>query len=68
MLKHVQQDGIEIATTNKIYKIHNNDQQTIGIEKFEIEMNKNLIIDELYNSEVLSDGSSRTPLYIKPLV
>lgn len=68
MLKHVQQDGIEIATTNKIYKIHNNDQQTIGIEKFEIEMNKNLIFSTIYESEILSDGSSRTPLYIKPLV
>lgn len=68
MLKGVYQNGIEIVTNKKIFKIHNDQEQTMGIEKFEIEMNKNLIIDELYNSEVLSDGSSRTPLYIKPLV
>ena len=68
MLKGVYQNGIEIVTNKKIYKIHNDKEQSMGIEKFEIEMNKNLTIDELYNSEVLSDGSSRTPLYIKPLV
>lgn len=68
MLKGVYQNGIEIVTNNKIYKIHNDDNQTTGIEKFEIEMNKNLVITEIYDSEVLFDGSSRTPLYIKPSV
>lgn len=68
MLKGVYQNGIEIVTNMKIYKIHNDKEQDMGIEKFIIEMNKNINIDELYNSEVLSDGSSRTPLYVKPSV
>ena len=51
--------------TNKNIKIHNNDEQTIGLEKFENEVNKNLSIEKLYDSEVLSDGSSKTLLYQK---
>lgn len=68
MLKNVYQNGIEIVTNKKIYKIHNDDEQTIGIEKFEKEMNKNIVIEDFYDSETLSDGSSRTPLFIKPTV
>ena len=67
MLKNVSQNGIEIVTNKKIYKIHNNDEQTIGLEKFENEVNKNLSIEKLYDSEVLSDGSSKTLLYQKTL-
>ena len=67
MLKKVSQNGIEIVTNKKIYKIHNNDEQTIGLEKFENEVNKNLSIEKLYDSEVLSDGSSKTLLYLKTL-
>lgn len=67
MLKNVYQNGIEIVTNKKIYKIHNNDEQTIGLEKFENEVNKNLSIEKLYDSEVLSDGSSKTLLYQKTL-
>lgn len=65
VLKNVNKTGIEIETSKKIYKIHNNDEQTLGIEKFENELNKNINNKEFYNSEVLSDGSSRTPLFIK---
>lgn len=65
ILKNMNKTGIEITTDKKIYRIYNNEKQTVGIEKFEIEMNKNLIIEDLYNSEILSDGSSKTPLYIK---
>ena len=67
MLKKISQNGIEIMTNKKIYKIHNNDEQTIGLEKFENEVYKNLSIEKLYDSEVLSDGSSKTLLYQKTL-
>lgn len=65
ILKNVNKTGIEIVTHSKIYKIHNDDEQSLGIEKFENELNKNINNYELYDSEVLSDGSSRTPLFIK---
>lgn len=65
ILKNVNSTGIEISTSHKIYKIHNNDERSMGIEKFENELNKNINKNELYDSEVLSDGSSKTPLYIK---
>lgn len=65
ILKNVNKTGIEIATFHKIYKIHNNDDRSMGIEKFENELNKNINHEELYDSEILSDGSSRTPLFIK---
>ncbi len=65
ILKNVNKTGIEIVTPSKIYKIHNDDEQSLGIEKFENELNKNINNYELYDSEVLSDGSSRTPLFIK---
>lgn len=65
MLKNINQNGIEVVTNKKIYKIHNNNEQTMGIEKFKDEMNKNIIIRDIYESEILSDGSYRTPLFIK---
>jgi hypothetical protein len=37
----------------------------MGIEKFENELNKNILIEEIYDSEILSDGSSKTPIFIK---
>ena len=65
----MEETNLEVQSTNnkKIYKIHNNDEQTIGLEKFENEVNKNLSIEKLYDSEVLSDGSSKTLLYQKTL-
>lgn len=65
ILENINKTGIEIVTQNRNYKIHNNEKQTMGIEKFENELNKNILIEEIYDSEILSDGSSKTPIFIK---
>lgn len=65
MFENVSQDGLEIGTHSKIYKIHNDDKKSIGIEKFISEMENNLASEDLHQPTTLSDGSSRTALFIK---
>jgi hypothetical protein len=37
----------------------------MGIEKFENELNNKHSYRRIYDSEILSDGSSKTPIFIK---